>query len=60
MAVLVFAGAAFNSVSAQSKKKDKKNKQKTECTVECKKKVLHSQYSLKQLPTRLVMLREWS
>ena len=45
MAVLVFAGAAFNSVSAQSKKKDKKNKQKTECTVECKKKVLHSQYS---------------
>ena len=37
MAVLVFAGAAFNSVSAQSKKKDKKNKQKTECTVECKK-----------------------
>ena len=37
MAVLVFAGAAFNSVSAQSKKKDKKNKQKTECAVECKK-----------------------
>jgi len=37
MAVLVFASAAFNSVSAQSKKKDKKNKQKTECAVECKK-----------------------
>ncbi len=36
LALLVVAGAVFNAASAQNRKKDKKERQKTECTGECR------------------------
>ena len=36
LALLIAAGSAFNTASAQSKKKDKKNKATTECSEACK------------------------
>lgn len=36
LALLIAAGSAFNTASAQSKKKDKKNKATTECSETCK------------------------
>lgn len=36
LALLIAAGSALNTVSAQSKKKDKKNKATTECSEACK------------------------
>ena len=36
LALLIAAGSALNTASAQSKKKDKKNKATTECSETCK------------------------
>ena len=36
LALLIAAGSALNTASAQSKKKDKKNKAITECSETCK------------------------
>ena len=36
LALLIAAGSALNTASAQSKKKDKKNKATTECSEACK------------------------